>query len=75
MSKPDLFLVFFPVGYLNNIHVPEKNVLKDPLYLGEFMSWFGCWLYTACCFGIPERGDWWSFTPPVMYRGAPFCFN
>ena len=38
MSKLDLFLVFFPVGYLNTTLVPETSkVLKCPLDLDEFM--------------------------------------
>ena len=38
-----LFLVLFPVGYLNIILIPEINkVLKDPLELGEFIRWVGC---------------------------------
>ena len=76
MSKLELFLVLFHVGYLNTILTPKTNkVLKDPLNLGEFMRWVGCWLYMACWVGIPKRRDWFSVTPPVMHRVTPFCLN
>ena len=76
MIKLELFLVFYPVGYLNAILAPETNkVLKDPLDPGEFMRWVGSWLYMACWVGIPKRCDWWSVTPPVMHRVSPFCLN
>ena len=67
---------FFPVGFLNTILIPEtNNVLKDTLDLGEFMRWAGCWLYTACWVGIPERHDCGSVTPQVIHRGYPFRLN
>ena len=76
MSKLDLFLVLFRVGYLNTILIPETNkVLNDPLDLGELMRWVGCWLYIYCWVGIPERRDWWSVTPQVMHRGSYFRLN
>ena len=38
MSKLELFLVLFPVGYLNTTLIPETNkVLNDPLDLVESM--------------------------------------
>ena len=39
------------------------------------MRWVGCWFYMACWVEIPDRCDWWSVTPPVMHRGAPFHLN
>ena len=76
MSNLDIFLVLFPVGYLYSILISQtNNVLKGPLYLGEFMRWVDCWVYMACQVEIADMHDWWSVTPPVMHRGAPFCLN
>ena len=76
ISKLDILLVLFPIGYINTILVPETNkVFKGPLDLGYFMRWVGCWLYIACWVGIPERRDWWSVTIPVMNIGSPFRLN
>ena len=73
MKNIDIFLVLFPVGYLNIILNPETNkVLKYPLDLGEFMTWVGYWLYMPCWVGIPKRHNWWSVTLPVMHIEAPF---
>ena len=69
IRKLELLLVFFPVGQINTIFIPDKNtVLKDPSDLGEFMWWIGCWFYMACWVEIPDRSDLWSVTPPVMHR-------
>ena len=76
MVKLEIFLVLFSIEYLNTILIPEtNNILNDPLDLGEFMRWFGCWLYMSCWVGIDDRHDWWSVTPPVMHRGDPFKLN
>ena len=54
MSKIELFLVFFTVGFLNTILVPETDkVLKYPLYPGDFIRWVGCWLYRDHWVNIP----------------------
>ena len=50
----------------------DKNVLNDPLDLGEFMRWVGCWFCAACWVGIPDRCDWWQVTLSVMHRKASF---
>ena len=76
MSKIYIFFFLFPVGYLDTILIPETNkVLKYHLYLGEFTRWVGCWFYMDCLVRIPDRRDWWSVTPPVTHRGAPFCLK
>ena len=42
----DLLLVFSPVGYLNNILIPDTNkVLNDPVDLGEIMILFFMFVY------------------------------
>ena len=76
MSKLELFLFFFPFGYLNTTLIPKIiKVLNDPLDLGESMKCVGCWLYMDCWVGITDRRDWWPVTMPVMHRGAPFWLN
>ena len=76
ISKLEIFLVLFPVVYLNIILIPDtNNVLKYPLDLGEFMMWFSCLLYMTWWIRIPERCDWWSVTLPVMHIEDTFCLN
>ena len=59
MSKLELFLVFFPFGYLNTILIPKTNkILNDPLDLGEFMRCVDCWFYMTCWVRTPYRRDW-----------------
>ena len=53
----------------------KNEVLKDPLDLGEFVRWVGCWSYMSCWVGIPEMNDLWSVTPLVMHRVYPFSLN
>ena len=73
MIKLDIFLVLFTVGYFNTVLIPDtKKVLKDPLYLGDFMRWVGCWFYVACWVEIPDRRDCWSVTTLAMNILAPF---
>ena len=58
MIKIELFRVFFTVGYLNINLVPEtNNILKDTLYLGEFMRWVNFWLYMGFGVGISDRRE------------------
>ena len=69
MSKLELFLVFFPVGYLDTILILETNeVLKGPLDLGEFMRWVSFWLYMSCWVGIHEKRELCAVTSPVIHR-------
>ena len=56
ITKLELFLVFFPVEYLSTVLIPEKNKeLDQPMDLGEFICWLGCWFYMACWVGISSR--------------------
>ena len=58
MSKLDLFLVLFRVGYLNTILIPKtKKVFKDTLDIVEFIRWVACWLHIAIWVGITEIRD------------------
>ena len=76
MIKLQLFLVLFPVGYIDTILIPETSkVLNDTLDLGGFINLVGCWFYMVYWFGIPDRRDWWSVTPLLMHRGAHFSLN
>ena len=76
MRNPELFLVLFPVVYLNTILILEaNNSLNDPLDLGDFIRWVGCGFYMDCWVRILERNDWCSVTLPVIHRGYPFCLN
>ena len=73
MINLDILLIFYPVGYLNAILVPDTNkVLKDSSDLGQLMMWVICWLYISYWVGITERCDLWSVKLPVMHRGEPF---
>ena len=59
----DLFLILFPVGYLNTILIPEINkVFEYTLDPGELMRWVYCLFYVACWIGIPDSNNWWSVT-------------
>ena len=49
MTKLELFLILFPVDYLKEILNPEiNNVLKQPMELGEYIRWLGCWFFMSC---------------------------
>ena len=46
MSHLDIFLVFFPVTYINYFVVPQMNKVLDPATdLREFVWWIGYWFY------------------------------
>ena len=56
MTELELFLILFPVEYLKEILLPEKNnLLKHPMDLGEIILWIGCWLYMGCWERISNR--------------------
>ena len=61
MTKLELFIILFPVEYLKEIFIPEmNNLLKHPMYPGEFIRWLGCWLYMGFWVRILNRRNWWS---------------
>ena len=76
MTKLELFLVLFPVEYLSTVLIPETNKdLDQPMDLGEFIRWLGCWLYMACWVDISSCRDWWLTSDPSIFQGAQFRLN
>ena len=46
MTKLRIFSILFPVDYLKEVLVPEKNkLLKHPIDPEEFIRWLVCWFY------------------------------
>jgi len=73
MSKLDLFLMMFPVGFLvDTVIVKANEVLDKPMDLSEMVRWIGCWFYMGCWNGIQNRKQWWSVKERDMFQGAPF---
>ena len=77
MTKLELFLVLFPVEYLSTVLIPETNKeLDQPMDIGEFIRWLGCWFYMACWVGIYRRSILVGRTSdPSIFQGAPFWLN
>ena len=69
MKKLELFIVLFPVEYLLTMLISETNKeLDQPMDLGEFIHWLGCWFYMACWVGIYSPRDWWSTSDPSIFQ-------
>ena len=69
MKKLELFLVLFPVEYFSTVLISETNKeLDQPMDLGEFIHWLGCWFYMACWVGIYSPRDWWSTSDPSIFQ-------
>jgi hypothetical protein len=76
LSKLEMFLLFFPVDYLENVIVKEtSNILvgqaHSPLSLGEFLRFLGCIFFMSCFSGV-DRTDFFSSEPVSLEAGAPY---
>ena len=61
MTRLELLLILFPVGYLKEILIPEMNkLLKYLIDLGEFIRWLVYWLYMGYWVEILIRRNWRS---------------
>ena len=76
ISCLDLFIVFFPVKYLNDVVAPQKNNIFEPAtHLSDFPWWMGCWFYMVDWVGISNQTYWWSSSESTFYKGDPFQLN
>jgi hypothetical protein len=75
-TKLDMFLLFFPYEYLEDVIVKETSkALVDqahqPMTYGEFIRFLGCILFMSCFSGV-DRTDFFSSDPITMEKGAPY---
>jgi hypothetical protein len=57
LTKLDMFLLFFPANYLENVIVKEtsKTLVEQalcPLTMGEFLRFLGCIFFMSCFSGV-----------------------
>jgi hypothetical protein len=76
LTKLDMFLLFFPANYLENVIVKEtsKTLVEQalsPLTMGEFLRFLGCIFFMSCFSGV-DRRDFFSPEPISMSNGAPY---
>jgi hypothetical protein len=70
LTKLDMFLLFFPANYLENVIVKEtsKTLIEQalcPLTMGEFIRFLGCIFFMSCFSGV-DRRDFFSSEPGVF---------
>ena len=76
MKILELFSILFHVEYLKDILIPKtNNLLKNPMDLGSFIRWLGCWFYMGCWVRTLNRRNWWSTEDTTMFGGSPFILN
>lgn len=77
MSALDIWLVMFPIDFLEEVVIPQTNkkIKGEKLTFGEFIRWIGMWELMSCFVGIPSRRDWWSTQTITVDGGAPFRLN
>ena len=75
-SYLDMFLLFFPLAYLEDVLVAETSrtlvsQAHSPLTTGEFIRFIGC-IFFMSCFSGADRNDFFSSDPITMAAGAPY---
>ena len=75
-TKLDMFLIFFPINYLEDVVVVETSkvlvgMTYQPMTMGELVRFFGCIFFMSCFSGM-DRNDWFSSSPITMGKGAPY---
>jgi hypothetical protein len=61
LTKLNMFLLFFPANYLENVIVKEtsQTLVEQalcPLTMGEFLQFLGC-IFSMSCFSGVDRRD------------------
>ena len=65
-----IFEIFFPVGYVKEVMLPETNKeLSPPLSYGEFLIWLGLWFLLATTH-FDSRRDSRSTKTIDMFEGT-----
>ena len=78
MNELKLFLLRFPVGFLQSTIIPEMNKHLAPapnLTIHEFFVLVGCIFFMACHPGVADCDHWWSPKDISPSEGAPFHLN
>eukprot|EP00956_Cyclotella_meneghiniana_P024387 scaffold48896_cov69-Cyclotella_meneghiniana.AAC.2 len=79
IKEMDLLSVFrmcMPEDYIIKTIIPATNKhLDEKLTLSELYKWLGLRFYMACYVGVSPINQWWSKSPPSMFKGAPFRLN
>ena len=75
-TKLDMFLLFFPLNYLEDVVVVETSKYLvgqtyQPMTMGESVRFFGCIFFMSCFSGV-DRNDWFSSSPISMEKSAPY---
>jgi hypothetical protein len=75
-TKLDMFLLFFPLNYTENVIVKETSrtlvgQALNPLSMGEFVRFLGCIFFMSCFSGV-DRRDFFSSDPITLATGAPY---
>jgi hypothetical protein len=76
LTKLNMFLLFFPANYLENVIVKAtRQTLVEqalsPLTMGEFLRFLGCIFFMSRFSGV-DRRDFFSPEPISMATGAPY---
>jgi hypothetical protein len=75
-TKLDMFLLFFPIDYFEDVLVKETSLTlvrqaHNPLSMGELVRFFGCIFFMSCFSGV-DRRDFFSSDPISLATGAPY---
>jgi hypothetical protein len=76
LSKLDMFLLFFPLQYLEDVIVKETSrtlvaQAHNPMTMGEFLRFLGCIFFMACFSGF-DRKEYFRSDPITFETGAPY---